>query len=136
MIQHIDITLEAYPKGFHLITNKLLKHIGKLPENGIFHVFVKHTSAGITINENAGPSVRDDFESGFNHLIPENAPYYTHIFEGSDDMPAHLKTSLTGNSVSIPIRNHKLDLGIWQGIYLCEFRHYGGRRKVVITLYE
>jgi len=136
MITHYDLNLEEHPKGFHLITNKITRFIGKLPKEGLLHLFIKHTSAGITINENADPSVRVDFESSFNLLFPENASNYTHIFEGSDDMPAHLKTSTIGNSISIPIRNHKLDLGIWQGIYLCEFRHHGGRRHLVISIYE
>ena len=136
MITHYTLNLDNYPKGFHLITRLIINAIGKLPKNGLLHIFIKHTSAGITINENADPSVRDDFESSLNLLIPENAPNYTHIFEGSDDMPAHLKTSIIGNSVSIPIRDYKLDLGIWQGVYLCEFRQHGGRRKIVITIYE
>lgn len=136
MIQHIDIILDPYPKGYHLITNELKKAIGSLPSGGILHIFIKHTSAAITINENADPTVRNDFETIFNQLVPENEPYYTHIFEGSDDMPAHIKASIIGNSISIPIRNHKLDMGIWQGIYLCEFRRHGGRRKMVATIFS
>ena len=136
MVTHYDLILEHYSRGFHLITSQIIDAIEKMPKNGLLHIFIKHTSAGITINENADPSVRDDFESSLNILIPENAPNYTHIFEGSDDMPAHLKTSIIGNSVSIPIRDYKLDMGIWQGVYFCEFRKHGGRRRIVITIYE
>ncbi|MCL4158007.1 UNVERIFIED_CONTAM: hypothetical protein GTU68_017670 [Idotea baltica] len=99
------------------------------------HLFIKHTSAGLTINENADPSVRVDFEQIFNRIVPENQPYYTHTIEGSDDMPAHIKASLVGNSVSIPITRGEFNLGIWQGIYLCEFRNHGGNRRLVATIY-
>lgn len=119
-----------------MITDLVLKHSGKLPENGILHVFIKHTSAGLTINENADPTVRQDFESAFNHLVKENEPYYRHDTEGSDDMPAHIKSSLIGSSVSIPIVNGRLDLGTWQGIYLCEFRNRGGSRQLTVTIFE
>ena len=98
-------------------------------------MFIKHTSASLTINENADPTVRTDFESHFNKMVPENAPYYKHTFEGSDDMPAHIKSSLLGSSVQIPITNGKLNLGIWQGIYLCEHRNYGDGRNIVITAF-
>ena len=108
--------------------------ISELPDNGLVHILLKHTSAGITLNENADPSVRTDFESFMNKLIPENEPVYTHIFEGADDMPAHLKSSLFGAELTIPITNHRLNLGTWQGIYLCEFRNYGGSRKILITI--
>lgn len=103
-------------------------------EAGILNVFIKHTSAGLTINENADPTVRSDFESHFNKMVPENAPYYKHTLEGPDDMPAHIKTSLVGTSVSIPITNGRMNLGAWQGIYLCEHRNHGGDRKLVLTL--
>jgi secondary thiamine-phosphate synthase enzyme len=134
MVQNIEIQLPAYPRGFHLITDQIENVLPPLPNNGILHVFIRHSSAGLTINENADPSVRHDFENSFNQLVPENAPWYTHIYEGSDDMPAHLKSSITGSSVSIPIINHRLMLGTWQGIYLGEFRNHGGRRKLIATL--
>ena len=136
MIKHFDIELKSYPKGFHLITNEILQHLPKLPENALLNFFIKHTSAALTINENADPSVRTDMENIFNRLVKENEIYYTHTFEGSDDMPAHAKTSIIGNSVTIPIRDKKLELGTWQGIYLCEFRNYGGSRKIIATIYS
>ena len=134
MIQTHHIHLPEFKRGFHLITDIVLKQVGKLPENGILHVFIKHTSAGLTINENADPTVRQDFESSFNNLVKENEPYYRHDTEGSDDMPAHIKSSLVGSSVSIPIVNGRLDLGTWQGIYLCEFRNRGGRRGLTVMI--
>ena len=136
MIQQHEITLPEFPRGFHLITNTVTSQLGSLPRQGLLHLFVKHTSAGLALNENADPSVRIDFENIFNQLVPENQPYYTHTFEGSDDMPAHIKSTLTGPSLTIPISNHQLNMGIWQGIYLCEFRNRGGRRKLVVTLYS
>ncbi len=134
--QH-EISLPAYSRGFHLITELIEKYIPEINEFqiGQLQVFIKHTSASITLNENADPTVRLDFESHFNKMVPEDAPYYKHTIEGPDDMPAHLKASLLGNSISIPITNGKLNLGTWQGIYLCEHREYGGRRKIVITLF-
>ena len=122
------------PRGYHLITRNVLEAAGDLPRTGMMHVLLQHTSAGLTLNENADPSVRDDFETFMNHLIPENHPLYSHVFEGSDDMPAHLKASLIGNSVAIPITHGRLNLGTWQGIYLCEFRNRGGARRLVITI--
>ncbi len=136
MIQQLEIHLPEFKRGFHLITNLIERELTNLPEKGLLNVFIKHTSAGLTINENADPSVRHDFENILNKLIAENEAYYTHIFEGSDDMPAHLKTPLIGNSINIPITNKKLNMGIWQGIYLCEFRNDGGRRKIVLTIYS
>jgi len=129
-----EITLPPFRKGFHLITNEIIKQLPELPEFGLVHIFIKHTSAGLTINENADSSVRKDMEYIFNKLIPENDPEYTHVFEGSDDMPAHVKAAVSGQSISIPIRNYKLNLGIWQGIYLCEFRNNAGNRKLCITI--
>ena len=131
-----EITLTSSPRGFHIITNKILEHIPEIQEieAGILHVFIKHTSASLTINENADPSVRADFESWFNKSVCENEPYYIHTMEGADDMPAHLKTSILGNSVQIPVTGGRLNLGTWQGIYLCEHRNHGGGRKIVITL--
>ncbi len=128
------VHLPPYPRGFHLITRRVVEAAGSLPDTGIMHVLIQHTSAGLTLNENADPSVRDDFESFLNHLVPEKHPLYSHVLEGADDMPAHLKASLVGNSVLIPITNGRLNLGTWQGIYLCEFRNYGGSRSLVITI--
>lgn len=128
------LVLPPYPKGFHLITRNILEAAGELPATGIMHVLIQHTSAGLTLNENADPSVRQDFESFMNHLVPENHPLYSHVFEGADDMPAHLKASITGTSVTIPITNGSLNLGTWQGIYLCEFRRRGGARRLVISI--
>ncbi|KDE41436.1 hypothetical protein ADINL_0116 [Nitrincola lacisaponensis] len=101
---------------------------------GLLHLFIQHTSASLTINENADPDVRGDFERFFNHAVPENAPYYVHLDEGSDDMPAHLKSSLLGCSLTLPVSNGRLNLGTWQGIYLCEHRNHGGSRRLVLTL--
>ncbi len=137
MISQIEIVLPSHPRGFHLITRTVLEQINELPTTGIFHLFIKHTSAGLTINENADPSVRVDFEQVFNkRIMPENESYLTHTMEGPDDMPAHIKSTLVGSSVSIPITNGSLNLGTWQGIYLCEFRNHGGRRKLVATVYS
>lgn len=136
MIKQYEILLKNYQRGYHLITAQILSQIDVLPETGMLNIFIKHTSAGLTINENADPSVLADFESSFNNLLPENQPFYTHVFEGEDDMPAHLKSSLVGVSLTIPITNGKLNLGTWQGIYLCEFRNHGGRRKIVVTVYS
>ena len=130
------ISLSPHPRGFHLITNEIVESVPEMRQikTGLLLLFIKHTSASLTINEDADPTVRTDFESHFNHLVPENQPYYKHTFEGSDDMPAHLKTSLLGSSVSIPITKEKLALGTWQGIYLCEHRNHGGNRNLVATI--
>ncbi len=131
-----EISLSPYSRGFHLITDVILNQCPEIKDykTGILHVFIKHSSASLTINEDADPTVRQDFESHFNKMVPENAPYYRHTFEGSDDMPAHLKSSILGSSVSIPISDGQLNLGTWQGIYLCEHRNHGGSRKLVLTL--
>ncbi|WP_297087591.1 secondary thiamine-phosphate synthase enzyme YjbQ [uncultured Draconibacterium sp.] len=134
MVEQIEITLPAFSRGYHLITRLIEKQLPELPEKGLLHILVKHTSAGITLNENADPTVRSDFESFINKMIPENDPVYIHTYEGSDDMPAHLKSSVIGAEITIPITNHRLNLGTWQGIYFCEFRDYGGSRKVVLTI--
>ncbi len=136
MIIQKELQLRAYPRGYHIITDVILQGIGKLPDTGLFHLFIKHTSAALTINENADPSVRVDFENIFNKIMPENEPYLTHTMEGSDDMPAHIKAAMIGSSVTIPITNGRLNLGTWQGIYLCEFRNHGGSRKLVATIYQ
>ena len=130
------ITLSPKSRGFHIITHDVLENIPELKDfkAGILQLFIKHTSASLTINENADPTVLTDFESHFNMLAPENQSYYQHTFEGSDDMPAHLKASLLGSSVSIPITDGKLNLGTWQGIYLCEHRNRGPDRKLIVTI--
>ena len=130
------ITLSPKSRGFHIITDDVLENIPELKDlkTGILQLFIKHTSASLTINENADPTVRTDFESHFNMLAPENQSYYQHTFEGSDDIPAHLKASLLGSSVSIPITDGRLNLGTWQGIYLCEHRNRGSDRKLIVTI--
>ncbi|EAQ49263.1 MULTISPECIES: secondary thiamine-phosphate synthase enzyme YjbQ [Leeuwenhoekiella] len=132
-----EIRLQAKSRGFHLITQEIEQNLEALTniKVGQLQVFIKHTSASLTINENADPTVRQDFESHMNKMVPENAPYYIHTYEGPDDMPAHIKASLMGASVTIPVTNGRLNLGTWQGIYLCEHRNHGGARKVVLTLF-
>ncbi len=134
MVEQVTIVLPQFPRGFHLITHIIEDNLPALPEKGIVHIFIQHTSAGLTLNENADPTVRTDFETVFNRLVPESASNYIHTFEGLDDMPAHIKSSLVGQSVTIPISNHRLNLGTWQGVYLCEFRNYGGKRRIVMTI--
>jgi secondary thiamine-phosphate synthase enzyme len=131
-----EIQLQARPRGFHIITDEILKSLPELNRLsiGMMNIFIKHTSASLTINENADPTVRDDFESHFNTFVPENETYYKHTLEGSDDMPAHIKASLLGASLNIPISNGKPSLGTWQGIYLGEHRNYGGSRTIVVTI--
>lgn len=131
-----EIQLPPFSRGYHIITDTILEQLPEIQQIqvGMLQVFIKHTSASLTINENADPTVRQDFESHLNVLVPENQPYYKHTFEGSDDMPAHIKASLMGASVQIPITNGKLNLGTWQGIYLCEHRDNGGFRRLVITV--
>ena len=136
MIEQFEITLPPFQRGYHLITSLIEKHLPPLPDKGLLHILVKHTSAGITLNENADPSVRSDFEAFMNKLVPENDPLYIHTYEGSDDMPAHLKSSLIGTEITIPITNGRLNLGTWQGIYFCEFRNHGGSRRLVITIFS
>jgi len=132
-----EIILKPYPRGFHIITSEILKAIPEIEQLkiGQLQVFIKHTSASLTINENADPTVRLDFESHINKMVPENQPYYKHTYEGTDDMPAHIKASLMGSSVQIPITNGKLNLGIWQGIYLCEHRNSASGRHLVFTAF-
>ena len=134
MIQQKEITLKERRRGFHLVTSEILGQLPKLPETGLLHVFVKHTSCSLSINENYDPDVRSDMEQIFNHIVPENQPYYDHVLEGSDDMPAHAKATIIGNSLTIPITRGRLNLGTWQGIYLCEHRNYGGQRRLVCTI--
>jgi secondary thiamine-phosphate synthase enzyme len=134
--QH-ELRLPSYRRGFHLITNIIEKSVPEIRQikTGQLQVFIKHTSASLTINENADPTVRVDFESHFNKMVPENAPYYQHDSEGSDDMPAHLKSSILGAWVIVPITNGRMNLGTWQGIYLCEHRNHGGERELVVTVF-
>ena len=134
MIWQKEITLPSKGKGFHLITREITSELPSLPETGLLHVFILHTSAGLTLNENADPDVRSDLDMAFDKLAPEGDPDYTHTSEGPDDMPAHIKSSLVTSSVTIPVRSGRLALGTWQGIYLCEFRDHGGRRKIMISL--
>ncbi len=135
MIQK-ELTLPKFERGFHLITDYVLDALSEISEVkvGLLHVFIKHTSASLTINENADFTVRQDFESHFNKYVPENASYYQHTYEGSDDMPAHIKYSLLGAYIQVPVSDGALNMGIWQGIYLCEHRNFGGRRNIVLTL--
>ena len=135
MITQTEITLPPFKRGYHLITHLITSHLKALPQVGMVNLFIRHTSAAIALNENADPSVRHDFETILNTLVPENRREYTHTLEGADDMPAHIKSSLLGQSLTIPITRGQLNLGTWQGIYLCEFRHDGGPRRVVITVY-
>jgi len=131
-----EISLRSRNKGFHLITDEILSNIPEIHQIkiGLAHILLKHTSASITLNENADPDVRTDMKNYFDEIVPENKKYFVHTSEGADDMPAHIKSSLLGNSLTIPITNGKLNLGTWQGIYLCEHRNYGGSRKVIITI--
>ena len=131
-----EIVLPSFPRGYHIITDLILNEIDELKETniGIAYIFIKHTSASLTINEDADPTVRTDFESHMNKMVPENAPYYQHTIEGSDDMPAHLKSSILGCSLIVPITKGKFNLGTWQGIYLCEHRNNGGKRKILVTI--
>ena len=137
MVQQRSFSLPAYPRGYHIITSEVERHLaGDMPERGLLHLFIQHTSAALTINENADPDVREDFESIFNHIVPEGLPFLKHTVEGPDDMPAHIKAAMIGSSVSIPITKRRLNLGTWQGIYLCEFRNQGGPRKLIATVYS
>ena len=137
MIQQVEFALAAKHRGCHLVTREIIDRLPKpLPKAGLLNLFVKHTSCALSINENADPDVRSDMEKIMNHIVKENEPYYDHVLEGSDDMPAHAKSSLFGVSITIPITNGRLNLGTWQGIYLCEFRDYGGARSIVATIYE
>ena len=137
MIKQVIFHLPAKRRGCHLITEEILKNLpNPLPTAGLLNLFVQHTSCALTINENYDPDVRTDMESILNHIVKEREPYYKHTMEGPDDMPAHAKSSLFGVSITIPITDGKLNLGTWQGIYLCEFRNYGGARRIVATIYE
>lgn len=134
MIFQTEFSLTAKPRGCHIITREILAQLPALPQTGLLQLFIKHTSCGLCINENADPDVRRDMAKIYDRLIKENEPYYDHVLEGADDMPAHAKSILTGCNLTIPITRGKLNLGTWQGIYLCEFRDYGGPRKIVATV--
>lgn len=136
MITQLTFRLRARPRGYHIVTDEVREQLPPLPDTGLLHLFIQHTSAAITINENADPDVRTDFESIFNHLVPENLPFLTHTLEGPDDMPAHIKAAMIGHSLTIPITDGRLNLGTWQGIYLCEFRNRAGGRQLVATVYQ
>lgn len=134
MIKQIRIKLPNYKRGFHLVTRDIISQLGTLPETGLLHLFIEHTSAALSINENADPSVRHDLERWFDRLVSERDPLYTHTLEGDDDMPAHIKTAIVGHSLTIPISAGRLALGTWQGIYLCEFRNHSAPRQITATL--
>ena len=140
MAKRVEITLKPKPRGVHLVTSEVLSALRErgltLPDVGICNIFVKHTSCGLALCENWDPDVRHDMELDFDRIVPENAPYYRHVLEGSDDMPAHTKAVLTGSSLTVPVASGRLDLGTWQGIYLCEFRNHGGPRKLVVTVLD
>jgi len=136
MIIQVEFTLPSFSRGYHSITALVEQKMPTLPSQGLLHLFIKHTSAAITINEDADPDVRTDFESIFNHIVPENLPFLKHTIEGPDDMPAHIKAAMVGSSITIPITKGRLNMGTWQGIYLCEFRNHGGNRKIVATIYH
>ena len=134
MIQQTSITLTAKRRGVHLITQEIARQLPALPRTGLLNLFVQHTSCALSINENADACVRSDMEKILNNLVKENEPYYDHTLEGEDDMPAHAKSTLCGVSINIPITNSRLNMGTWQGIWLCEFRNYGGPRKIIATI--
>ena len=136
MIQQIEFSLTPKRRGCHLVTREIMDKLPRLPKTGLLNIFVKHTSCALTINENADPDVRTDMNKIMDDIVKENQPWYDHTLEGADDMPAHAKSSIFGVSLTIPITDGRLNLGTWQGIYLCEFRNYGGARKLVATIYE
>ncbi len=129
-----EFTLRPHSRGFHLITSEIEENLPEMPECGLLHLFIKHTSAALSLNENADPDVQTDLEAAFNHIVREREPYYQHTCEGDDDMPAHIKSSMIGASITIPISRHRLNLGTWQGIYLCEFRNRASGRRIVATI--
>ena len=134
MIQQVEITLRPHARGFHLVTEEIVRQLPPLPQTGLLNLFIQHTSAALSINENCDPDVRDDMEQIFNRLIREHESWYTHTLEGWDDMPAHAKSTMIGVSLSVPVTRGRLNLGTWQGIYLCEFRNHGGPRRIVATI--
>lgn len=134
MVEQIEFTLRPYPRGIHLVTGEVMRQLPPLPEKGLLNLLIKHTSAALALNENADPDVRHDLNMIFDRLVPENAPFYLHTDEGPDDMPSHAKSVIVGSTLTLPITDGHLNLGTWQGIYLCEFRDYGGPRRVVATV--
>jgi secondary thiamine-phosphate synthase enzyme len=134
MIQQVEITLRPHARGFHLVTEEIIRQLPPFPQTGLLNLFIQHTSAALSINENCDPDVRDDMEQIFNRLIRERESWYTHTLEGWDDMPAHAKSTMIGVSLSVPVTRGQLNLGTWQGIYLCEFRNHGGPRRIVATI--
>lgn len=134
MIQQVEITLRPHVRGFHLVTEEIVRQLPPLPQTGLLNLFIQHTSVALSINENCDPDVRDDMEQIFNRLIRERESWYTHTLEGWDDMPAHAKSTMIGVSLSVPVTRGQLNLGTWQGIYLCEFRNHGGPRRIVATI--
>ena len=134
MWKQVEFSLRPRRRGFHLVTDEVLQHLSGLPQVGLVHLFIKHTSAALSLNENADPSVRVDMEGIFDRLVREGESFYTHTLEGADDMPSHAKSSIVGSSVVIPVSRGSLNLGTWQGIYLCEFRDRGGARRIVATV--
>lgn len=134
MIEQTEITLRPMPRGIHLVTGEIMRQLPRMPHKGLLHLLIKHTSAALALNENADPDVRHDLAAVFDRLVPENAPYYLHIDEGPDDMPSHVKSVIVGSTLTLPVTDGRLNLGTWQGIYLCEFRNYGGSRRIVATI--
>ena len=134
MVEQIEFTLRPYPRGIHLVTGEVMRQLPPLPEKGLLNLLIKHTSAALALNENADPDVRHDLNMIFDPLVPENAPFYLHTDEGPDDMPSHAKSVIVGSTLTLPITGGHLNLGTWQGIYLCEFRDYGGPRRLVATI--
>lgn len=134
MIEQVEFTLRPYPRGIHLVTGEVMRQLPPLPEKGLLNLLIKHTSAALALNENADPDVRYDLNMIFDRLVPENAPFYLHTDEGPDDMPSHAKSVIVGSTLTLPITGGHLNLGTWQGICLCEFRDYGGPRRVVATI--
>lgn len=134
MIEQREIALRPVSCGVHLVTGEIMRQLPELPEKGLLHLLIKHTSAALALNENADPDVRRDLNAIFDRLVPENAPFYLHVDEGSDDMPSHAKSVIVGSTLTLPITDRHLNLGTWQGVYLCEFRNYGGSRRIVATI--
>lgn len=134
MVEQVEFTLRPYPRGIHLVRGEVMRQLPPLPEKGLLNLLIKHTSAALALNENADPDVRHDLNMIFDRLVPENAPFYLHTDEGPDDMPSHAKSVIVGSALTLPITDGHLNLGTWQGIYLCEFRDYGGPRRVVATV--
>lgn len=134
MVEQVEFTLRSYPRGIHLVTGEVMRQLPRLPEKGLLNLLIKHTSAALALNENADPDVRHDMNMIFDRLVQENAPFYLHTDEGPDDMPSHAKSVIVGSTLTLPITDGHLNLGTWQGIYLCEFRDYGGPRRLIATI--